>query len=425
MLFRLVWKASKRRMRRWIIATVAIAAGTALAIAILNISLDIAERMAKELREYGANILVIPKGERLTVDVAGVRYAASAKQEYLAESSLAKLKEIFWKHNIVGFAPFLYGQVEVNGRRATLAGTWYEKEVPVKEGSALKTGIEHTSPSWRIAGKWFEAGSKDVVLGAALAERLGTKPGDRVKIQHNGHLAYHRVIGLLRTGGFEEEQVFIDLKQAQEMLNLPGKVETVMVSALVKPDDKLVIRAGSDPKRRLPPEEFEKWYCSPYLSAITYQIEEAIPQASAKAIRQVAEAEGTVLTKLKLIFVLISLLAVVAAGLGVMASVSGTVLERKPEIGLMKVLGAENGQIIRHFLMEAALSGVLGGLAGFMAGGALSKLWGKVVFGVTVSQNYSLMPVAFLIALGVAAAGSALPLRTILKIQPAVSLKGG
>lgn len=425
MLFRLVWKASKRRMRRLALSTVAIAAGTALAIAILNISLDIAERMAKELREYGANILVIPKGERLTVEVAGVRYAASAKQEYLAESSLAKLKEIFWKHNIVGFAPFLYGQVEVNGRRATLAGTWYEKEVPVKEGSALKTGIEHTAPSWRIAGKWFAPISQDVILGAALAERLGMKLGDRVKVQHNGHLAYHRVIGLLRTGGFEEEQIFIELKQAQEILNLPGKVETVLVSALVKPDDKLAIRAGSDPKKRLPPEEFEKWYCSPYLSAIIYQIEEAIPNASAKAIRQVAEAEGTVLTKLKLIFVLISLLAVVAAGLGVMASVSATVLERKPEIGLMKVLGAENGQIILHFLMEAAVSGVLGGLAGFVAGGALSKFLGKVVFGVSLSQNYSLMPVAFLIALGVAAAGSALPLRTILKIQPAVSLKGG
>lgn len=425
MLFRLVWKASKRRMRRLALLTVALAAATALAIAILGISFDIAERMAKELREYGANILVVPKGESLAVDVAGVRYAAAAKQEYLEESALPKLKEIFWKHNIVGFAPFLYGQADVNGKRVTLAGTWYEKELSPRGGPAFKTGIKIISPSWRLTGKWFEPASPDVVLGAALAERLGVKPGDRLKINYNGHSAEHLAIGLLSTGGFEEDQIFMDLAQAQGIFNQPGKVEAVLVSALVKPDDKLAIRAGSDPKRRLPAEEFEKWYCSPYISAITYQIEEAIPKASAKVIRQVAEAEGTVLTKLKLIFVLISLVALLAAGLGVMASVSATVLERKGEIGLMKALGAENSQIILHFLMEAALSGMLGGMAGFVAGSALANLLGKVVFGVTAPPNFALLPITFLIALGVAAAGSALPIRTILKIQPAVSLKNG
>lgn len=325
----------------------------------------------------------------------------------------------------MGFAPFLYGQVEINGKRVTLAGSWYEKEIPVKGGPAFKTGIKDTSPLWRLTGKWFEAGTSDVVLGASLAESLGLKPGDQLRIKHNGHLADHRAVGLLKTGGFEEDQLFMDLAQAQAILDRPGRVETILVSALVKPDDKLAIRAGSDPKRRLPPSEFEKWYCSPYISAVLYQIEEAIPKTSAKAIRQVAEAEGSMLSKLRLIFLLASLVTLVAAGLGVMASVSATVLERKGEIGLMKVLGAQNGQIIFQFLLEAALLGLLGGIVGFLAGGALANFLGRVVFGVTISTNFALVPVAFFISLGLAAVGSALPVRSILKIQPAVSLKNG
>src|SRR3972149_5839264 len=111
-----------------------------LAPALLAISGDILQRMSQELRSYGANILVTPRGESLPVDIAGITYYPHGG-ELLDEGQLGKLKTIFWRNNIVGFAPFLSLPVQSGGTSVVLTGTWFDKEVVIPRGTAVGPGI--------------------------------------------------------------------------------------------------------------------------------------------------------------------------------------------------------------------------------------------------------------------------------------------
>ncbi|MBI4536641.1 MAG: ABC transporter permease [candidate division NC10 bacterium] len=441
MLPRLLWKSLRGRRSRVALAGGALAVAAALAAALLSVALDISEKVARELRAFGANITVVPRQESLEVEIGGLRYAAAAQAAYLAEVDLPKLKTIFWGHNIQGFAPFLSAPVEAGGRQVLLVGTWFDREVvlpqgprkfsfssgnvrePESEGSRFRTGLRAIAPWWRVRGRWVEDLPGDAMVGKAVAARLGVAPGDRVPVRASGTERTFRVTGLIETGGPEEDQLFVDLAAAQALLGLPGKVDRVQVSALVKPDDVLAMRGRRNPQG-LPPEEYERWYCSPYIDAITYQIEEAIPRARAKAVRQVAEAEGAFLGRLTLTLVLVSAIAIATAGLGVMATMTTTVMERRREIGLMKAIGAEPRQIARQFLLEAALCGVAGGGLGTVIGLLLAKFIGRQVFQVPIAPSPIVVPFVLALAVLVALLGAALPTWRAARLEPATTLKG-
>jgi putative ABC transport system permease protein len=442
MLPRLLWKSVRGRKSRIVLASSAVAVAAALASALLNVALDISEKVAKELRAFGANIVVVPKQDALEVEIGGLRYATAPQADYLAESDLSKLKTIFWGYNILGFAPFLSAPVEVGNSRVLLVGTWFDREVPLpraprrftfstgnvrevkSEETSFRTGLNAVAPWWSVQGRWVEDAANDAVVGSALAGRLGVALGDRVSLRADRTTREFRIAGIVRTGGSEEDQIFVDLAAAQALLGLPGKVDRVQVSALVKPDDALALRGKRNP-RGLPPEEYERWYCSPYIDAIVYQIEEAIPGARAKALRQVAEAEGAFLGRLTLTMVLVTAVAMAAAGLGVMATLTTTVLERRGESGLMKAIGAEPRQIARQFLLEAGLCGMLGGAVGAGAGLALARLIGTQVFQVPIVPNPVTFPFVMGLALLVAFLGAALPTLRAARLDPIVTLRGG
>ncbi len=442
MLPRLLWKSVRGRKSRIVLASGAVAVAAALASALLTVALDISEKVARELRAFGANILVVPKQDAVEVEIGGLRYATAAQAAYLEELELPKLKTIFWGYNVVAFAPLLSAPVKVGDGSALLVGTWFDREVPLPRGprkfsfstgnvrevkseeTSFRTGMKSLAPWWSVQGGWVEDAAREAMVGSALAGRLGLALGDRVSVQAGQASREFRTAGIVRTGGPEEDQIFVDLAAAQALLQLPGKVDRVQVSALVKPDDALAIRGKRSPQG-LPPEEYERWYCSPYLDAIIYQIEEAIPGAQAKAVRQVAQAEGDFLGRLTLTMVLVTAVATVAAALGVMATMTTTVMERRQEIGLMKAIGAEPRQIARQFLLEAGLYGLLGGAVGAGAGLALARLIGTRVFQASVVPNPVTFPFVLGLSMLVALVGAAVPTRRAARLDPVATLRGG
>ena len=136
------------------------------------------------------------------------------------------------------------------------------------------------------------------------------------------------VRGILSTGGEEEDRVFVRLEVLQRLVNRPGQVDAVQVGALTKPEDDF---ARKDPAK-MTPEEYDRWYCTPYISSIAHQIEEALPMAVARPIWRVADNEGKVLGKIRGLMLLIALAALASAGLTVWSVMATTVLERRAEI---------------------------------------------------------------------------------------------
>ncbi len=442
MLTRILWRSFERRKGRIALAVFVVALGAALASALLAISLDITDKMGKELRAFGANIVAAPKQRALAVEIAGMRYSAG-DAAYLNESDLPKLKTIFWRHNVVGFAPFLSGVVDVNGQKALLVGTWFEKEIAiptskrqialpggavrqvVPESKTFTTGIKAIAAWWKIEGAWIDAANADrsVILGSTLAKQWQARVGDTLPVAYRDRAYDFVVVGIASTGGFEENQIFVNLATAQKIFNLPGKVEKVQISALVKPDDELALRAKRDPKS-LPPEDFVTWYCSPYIDAVTFQVEEVLQGSEAKPIRQVAEAEGAFLSKIGLTLALVTLVALAVSALGVAATMTATVMERSHEVGLMKAIGAQDLQIALQFFLEASVCGFFGGLLGYGAGFGLAALVGRYVFADEIAFNSIVLPITLALAVGVAIFGSVTPVRQAMRVNPIVTLRG-
>ena len=436
MLLRILRETMLRRKRRVAVAVLAVLVGSSLAAALLTLSADVADKMSRELKAYGANILITPRSEG--------KAGSASDGVYLDEGDLVKLKTIFWRNNIVGFAPYLSQMVSVgpSGESAVLTGTWFDKELTLPagtrvrsgvsgqetagEGDRFRAGVKAISPWWKVQGRWVTDGDLEgAMVGSSLAERLGLSPGDRLEVRQGERVRQLRVDGILSTGGLEENQIFVNLPVAQSLLGIDRGVGQVLLSALVTPKEKIPESIRGKKPEEMSPKEYETWYCTPLLESIALQAEEAIPGSQARAIRQISEAEGTFISRIELLMGLVTALALVASALAVMTTMTTTVLERRPEIGLMKAIGADGRQIAAIFLAETGLIGLLGGGLGYLAGVQLARFMGATAFGAAPQANLAVLPATLLLALAVALVGSALPVRSAMRVQPALLLKGG
>jgi putative ABC transport system permease protein len=189
---------------------------------------------------------------------------------------------------------------------------------------------------------------------------------------------------------------------------------------MTKPEDALARR---DPKT-MTPEMYDRWYCSPYVQSIAFQLQEAIPHSHAEQIRQVAQNEGTVLSRIQGLMLLVTLAALLAAALAVSAAMATAIFERRGEVGLMKALGAGNAPVAALFFAEAAMLAMSGGIAGFAGGALLARQIGRSIFDSQISIQPVLFPVILAIAVIVTFAGSAAAIRRAVKFDPVYALRG-
>ena len=419
MFARLLYESFRRQKRRKLLAGIAITLGVAVATAMIAVATDIGDKINRELRSYGANLLVTPQEDTLDVEIGGVNLKPPSDGSFLNEADLPKIKGTFWRHNILGFSPMLPVNVAIvtsgGSKDVTLVGTYFSKRLTFGKDE-FTTGVRTTHPWWRVQGEWPADTSGDVLLGEHLATKLEIRPGGFVEIAGQPH----RVAGIVSTGGPEDDQVVAPLQVAQQALGRPGAVRRIYVSALTKPEDALARR---DPKS-MNPELFDRWYCSPYVESIAYQLQEAIPHSHAEQIRQVAQNEGTVLSRIKGLMLLVTLAALFASALAVSAAMATAIFERRGEVGLMKALGAGNFVVAALFFAESTLLALFGGVTGFFAGSFLAHRIGRSIFDSQITIQPVLFPVILAIAVIVTFAGSAAAIRRAVQFDPVFALRG-
>lgn len=406
------------RYRRAFWIFLSLAMGSQLAAAFLTLSFELKGKIAKELRQFGANIVIAP------ADGAGVFVK---RQSSLNEEDLKKIKTIFWKHNILDFSPYLYGiaSIAFKGKKekVVLSGTWYQEKMRTPEGKLFSTGSRALSGGWQVNGRWFgKKEQNEVLLGRRVAQRIGAATGDVVNLQHDSNSYRMRVSGILSTGGMEEETVFVHLKQAQAILGLPDKISKVLVSAVTVPIDAF----GKRKPETLSGKEYEKWYCTAYVTSIARQLQDAFKNASAKPLWQVAEAESALFTKINVFMQLLAVFIFIASSLCVAAAVSCSALDRQNEVAMMKSMGAAPAQIFYIFSLEMLLLSLLGGIAGFIAGRITLHALSHAVFGSPLSVS---MKTFFVIALSMSLLtgflGMLFPALKAVRLEPGALLKEG
>ncbi len=380
-MFKRIVLGSLRHQRvRLSIAALAMALGSALVSGLLNLSGDIGGQVGRELRAYGANLVIRPREQSARLGSGGLEFGAVAAEQTLVEADLERVNQV---EGVIGYVPSLYTVVEVKRRPVVLAG------VGLAAARSLNTW-------WQVQGRWPET-DDELLVGVRAAEALGLAPGEVVSVKYGDATRVLRVAGVLETGGPEDEQLVTGLRAAQMLTAQPGRVALVMVSAL----------ANERP-----------------LEAIVDELQAALSQVEVRTLAQFAQAEVTVLNKVRLLIGLVAALVLIAGALTVAGTLNIIVMERRTEIGLMKALGADDRRVAGLFLVEALNIGGAGGLVGYLAGLALAVGIGQRVFGATIAPTAWGPPGTLLIALGVALLASLLPVRRLLAVDPVRTLRG-
>jgi len=426
MFSRILFKSFTINLRRKLMAIISIAMGASLIVVMLNLWLDVGDKLGKELKSYGSNIVVKPKSQALPFDI-GTDVDPLEGRSFIDESDLLKIKTIFWANNIVAFAPYLETKVKIDGRDYPVIGTWFNKKLVIPTGETIHTGVKAVKPWWEVKGSWISEQSKksqgSALIGQNIAKKLNLKPGDSLPLIYKNKNNNLRVSGVVKAGGLEDTKIFVRLDELQKIANLPGKVGWVDVSALTVPENELARKYEKNPDS-LSSTQFEKWYCTAFTKSIAFQIEEVIRGSEAKPLKQVADSESFILNKIQFMMTLLAVLAFVSSWLGVWSLMGAGVLERSKEVGLSKAIGASDLAIIALFITEASLVGLIGGLVGYFAGSGLAQLIGYNVFGRAIDIKIAVAPIAVMISVAIALLGNLSIVSTIVRLKPKDILHG-
>ena len=424
-LLRLLYRSFTRQLRRRSLIALTVALCASICVAMLGIVLDVGDKLNAELTTYGSNIVVQPKADAVVSNLYETDRDA-APTAYLDESTIPKIKTIFWAYNIVDFSATLKGSVKVSSSGGevddlSVTGTWFNKDLSLPTGETTTAGVTTMRSWWTMEGSWPADDADQAVVGSDLAGRLGLSAGDTITLTTPTGSRALTVTGVYTSGDSDDDTLYAPLAVVQELTGHIGQVDQVEVKALTTPENDLSRKAAQNPAI-LSSADWETWYCTAYASSIAYQIEEAIPGAVAKQVRQVAAVEGNVLEKTQTLMILMTALSLVAAVLAVASLTTASLVERTGEFALLKAIGASSASVNRLILAETAVLGLAGTAVGALVGSGLAQLIGRIVFGSSITMRpmvYVLVVALISLVLLVATASS---MRSILKIQPATAL---
>lgn len=462
-MIRMVARSLARQIKKRVLIAIVVCLSACVSVAMLSVVYDVGDKINAELSSYGSNIIVQPKSNAVVNDLYASRtksaysnsqssqssqtLADAESQEstaFLKESDAAKIKMIFWAFNITNFAPKLtiYANLKANSSAESansagsansnksansvvpIVGTWFNRKLALASGETTVVGVQGMRSWWKmIEGRFPRDFKREAAVGANLAKSHNLKVGQRIKLTRSGRQISLKIVGIYDSGDSDNNAIYADSSEAQILANKPNMVEAIEVKALTTPENDLARKAAKNPAA-LSQEEWETWYCTAYPSSITYQIEEVIPGAVAKQVRQVSAMQGSVLNKTRAVMVLMTALSLVAAAVAVANLMAAAISERSGELALLKALGARDGSVARLMLMETAVIACVGALIGMIAGFGVAQVIGFGVFGSAISLRPMVFVLVFvLLAITVlAAAGSSI--RSILHVRPAEVLHG-
>ena len=150
MFLRMIRGAFARQWKKMLIIALTIMLGTSLATAMINVMLDVGDKVNQELKTYGANITVLPKSASVMSDLYEMEGDTADTGSYLLESEIGNVKTIFWAFNIVDFAPFIDTQVSLeSGSEVKLKGTWFNHHLDLPTGESLDSSMWKGLPKMR------------------------------------------------------------------------------------------------------------------------------------------------------------------------------------------------------------------------------------------------------------------------------------
>jgi putative ABC transport system permease protein len=361
MFLRMLVRAAVLRRGRALSALFAMVVAAAVATAMLNLFVDVQAKLRREFRNYGANIILVGKD--------GASLPAGA---------LPQVESVLAGRGVV--APFAMVVARTgDGQPIVVAGTDFDR-------------VKQLDRWWAVSA-WPSAPQQALVGVRALS--AVSPNGHPFDLSFQGHTIHLTPAGTVQTGASEDSRVYLSLS---DFVAWTG----------VQPSSIEVAATGS-------PEE---------VASIMHQLEQAIPAADVRPVRQIMEGEARVLGKTRSTLLAAAVLIILTAALCVLSTLMGWVFDRRRDFAIMKTLGASDRLLNGFFAAEAAALGAAGAVIGFVLGIGIAAWIGRVNFHAPVVPRFSVLPFVLAGSIVVTLLSAILPIWLLRGVQPAVILRG-
>jgi len=375
MFWRIVRRLFVAQRGRLLVILLALGASAALTAALLNLQVDARDRLTKEFRVFGANIIVAPRNTQSSGNSAVT----------LDESVVERVRQALPPRASADSYLYLVASVSAASSAQPVNAVIAGKRIERLDQSALKSTIATPRDNTNLC-----------LVGFKAAQQLNLQPGASLTLKNDKREEVCTSEIADSRGDAQDSQIVLNLDAAQRLASLPNKVSLIQLSV-----------PGT-------PREIRE-----YISTLAQNI----PNVDVHGLRQFTDAEAKIYTRVSGLLTATTALVLALTGLCVMAAMTNVAMERKNDVGLMKAIGGATRRVLRLFLAEAALLGLAGGIVGAAAGLLLSIWLGKTVFGVAARPRLIVYPVSVALTILVAIVSS-YPLRRLANISPASVFRG-
>lgn len=363
-------KKPKNGSARVAVIAISIMLGASVCAAFINVYLDIDAKVSRELKSYGANLVITPANGG----------------EFMSESGLDKdMKKVI--KTVLGYSGYLFTQASIGTTEAIIMGVKFSSLKRTKPFLEIKEG-DYIN---------FDFDDKNVLIGTDLAKQSGFKAGDEIELRALGSsdVIKVRIKGIVASGDKEDALLITSLNLAQKLAKKPDMIN--YADAVILGD-------------------FDE------VKAISQKLSNK--EISAKIIAKISKQEGYVLAKIKLLMALVSFVILLITSLCVNTTLSAILLARSKEIALLRALGASKKNILNLFSAEIFMLAFSFAIIGSLLGYGLAQILGEAIFNAHIDFRFMSVPIATILALGFATLAAIYPLRRALKLNMADILRG-
>ncbi|MFC1239615.1 ABC transporter permease [Treponema vincentii] len=372
MYLKMITSSLVRRRSRMLVALLAIAIGSTVLSGLLTIYYDIPRQMGTVFRSYGANLIFLP----------------AESEAKIMEEQIGAIKQAIDPDKLVGFAPYIYQSAKVNEQPYMIAATDLEN-------------ARNNSPYWLIRGDWPH-NKKEVLIGHEISRNIELSVGDTFIVntpKPNGDVTVNEctVSGIVTTGGVEEEFIFMSLEDIKGIIGYDDQFD--------------VIECSIDGNQE-------------YLKSIADTVSKQVNGITPRLVKRVTESQDVVLSKLQALVWIVTIIVLFLTMICVTTTMMAVVAERRKEIGLKKALGASNSSVVKDFMGEAVMLGLIGGIFGVVLGYVFADNVSISVFAREVSFPVQLAPFTVIASIIITIVSCLFPVRATVDIDPALVLRG-
>jgi putative ABC transport system permease protein len=361
MFVRMLVRAAVLRRGRAATALVAMVVAAAVTTAVLNLYVDVQAKLRGEFRNYGANIILVGKdGSSLPADAFTQAESVLAGRGVLAPFALVVARTS-------------------DGQPVVVAGTDFNR-------------VRQLDRWWSVSA--WPSEPQQALIG--VRARSTVSPNNQTfDLEFQGRPIHLTPAGTVRTGAAEDSRIYLSLA---DFVSWTG----------VQPSTIEVAATGS-------PEE---------IAGILHKLEQTIPSAEVRPVRQIMEGETRVLGKTRATLLAASALIILTAALCVLSTLMGWVFDRRRDFAIMKALGASDRLLNGFFAAEAAALGAAGAVIGFVVGIGIAAWIGRVNFHAPVAPRFVILPFILAGSIIVTLLSALLPISVLRRVQPASILRG-